>query len=89
MFKVMGKKYLQFYAENFCLSKRVTEKHHNLQRFYLAIFKALYESHSQSKNGLYFPISCILALIFPILLRYFPKCEGKGSFLKSQIKSLI
>ena len=36
-----------------------------------------------------FPISCILALIFPIVIKYFPKCEGKGSFLKSQIKSLI
>ena len=35
-----------------------------------------------------FPISCILALIFPILIKYFPKCEGKGSFLKFQIKSL-
>ena len=31
-----------------------------------------------------FPISCILALIFPIVIKYFPKCE-KGSFLKSQI----
>ena len=36
-----------------------------------------------------FPISCILALIFPIVIKYFPKCEGKGSFLKSQIKSLV
>ena len=35
-----------------------------------------------------FPISCILALIFPIVIKYFPKCEGKGSFLKTQIKSL-
>ena len=35
-----------------------------------------------------FPISCILALIFPILIKYFPNCEGKVSFLKSQIKSL-
>ena len=35
-----------------------------------------------------FPISCILALIFPILIKYFPNCEGKDSFLKSQIKSL-
>ena len=35
-----------------------------------------------------FPISCILALIFPILIKYFPKCVGKGSFPKSQIKSL-
>ena len=34
------------------------------------------------------PISCILALLFPILIKHFPKCEGKGSFLKSQIKSL-
>ena len=40
------------------------------------------------KMAFIFPISCILALIFPILLKYFPKCEGKGSFLKSQIKSL-
>ena len=36
-----------------------------------------------------FPISCILALIFPIVIKYFTKCEGKGSFLKSQIKSLM
>ena len=35
-----------------------------------------------------FPISCILAPIFPILIKYFPKCVGKGSFPKSQIKSL-
>ena len=40
------------------------------------------------KMAFIFPISCILALIFPILIKYFPKCEGKGSFLKSQIKSL-
>ena len=30
-----------------------------------------------------------LALIFPILITYFPECEGKGSFLKPQIKSLV
>ena len=41
-----------------------------------------------SKMAFIFPISCILALIFPILMKYFPKCEGIGSFLKSQIKSL-
>ena len=41
------------------------------------------------KMAFIFPISCILAFIFPILIKYFPKCEGKGSFLKSQIKSLI
>ena len=40
------------------------------------------------KIAFIFPISCILALIFPILIKYFPKWEGKGSFLKSQIKSL-
>ena len=36
-----------------------------------------------------FPISCILVLIFPFFMVYFPKCAGKGSFTKSQIKSLI
>ena len=41
------------------------------------------------KMAFIFPISCILALIFPILIKYFPKCVGKGSFPKSQIKSLM
>ena len=40
------------------------------------------------KMAFIFPNSCILALIFPILLKYFPKCVRKGSFPKSQIKSL-
>ena len=40
------------------------------------------------KMAFIFPISCILALIFPILIKYFPKCVVKGSFPKSQIKSL-
>ena len=40
------------------------------------------------KMAFIFPISCILALNFPILIKYFPKCVGKGSFPKSQIKSL-
>ena len=40
------------------------------------------------KMAFIFPISCILALIFSILIKYFPKCVGKGSFPKSQIKSL-
>ena len=40
------------------------------------------------KIAFIFPISCILALIFPIFIKYFPKCKGKGSFPKSQIKSL-
>ena len=41
------------------------------------------------KMAFIFQISCILALIFPILIKYFPKCVGKGSFPKSQIKSLV
>ena len=40
------------------------------------------------KMAFIFPISCILALILPILIKYFPNCVGKGSFPKSQIKSL-
>ena len=36
-----------------------------------------------------FPISCILVLIFPFFMKYFPKCAGNGSFPKSQIKSLM
>ena len=40
------------------------------------------------KMAFIFPISCFLALIFPILIKYFPKCVGKGSFPKFQIKSL-
>ena len=41
------------------------------------------------KMAFIFSISCILALIFPILIKYFPKCVGKGSFPNSQIKSLL
>ena len=40
------------------------------------------------KMAFIFPISCILALIFPILIKYFPKRVGKGNFPNSQIKSL-
>ena len=31
-----------------------------------------------------FLIPCILELIFPMLIKYFPKRGGKGSFLKPQ-----
>ena len=41
------------------------------------------------KMAFIFPNSCIFALIFPLFMEYFPKCEGRGSFPKSQIKSLI
>ena len=41
------------------------------------------------KMAFIFPISCILVLIFPIFMTYVPICEGKGSFRKSQIKSLV
>ena len=40
------------------------------------------------KMAFIFPISCNLALIFPIFIKYFPKCSGKGSFPRFQIKSL-
>ena len=40
------------------------------------------------KMAFIFPISCIFALIFPIFMKFFPKYAGKGSFQKSQIKSL-
>ena len=40
------------------------------------------------KMAFIFPISCFLAFIFPFFMKYFPKCSGKGSFPKSQIKSL-
>ena len=40
------------------------------------------------KMAFIFPISCIFALVFPLFIKYFPKCEEKGSFPKSQIKSL-
>ena len=38
------------------------------------------------KTAFIFSISCILALIFPIFMKYFPKCSGKGSFPNSQNK---
>ena len=40
------------------------------------------------KMAFIFQISCTLVFIFPIFMIYFHKCEGKGSFQKSQIKSL-
>ena len=45
--------------------------------------------HSQSINDLYFPNFIYLVVIFPICMIFFPKCEGKCSFPKSQIKSLL
>ena len=41
------------------------------------------------KMAFIFPISCIIVLIFPSFMIYFPKSEGKGRFTKSQIKSLL
>ena len=38
------------------------------------------------KMAFIFPISCILELIFKMLMTHFPKFEGKCSFQKSQIK---
>ena len=38
------------------------------------------------KMAFIFPILRSLVLIFQIFMIYFPKCEGKGSFQKFQIK---
>ena len=43
----------------------VTKEHINVQWFYLAIFEAVYGSHSQSKNGLYFPHFMYFSSYFP------------------------
>ena len=43
---------------------------------------------SNKKMAFIFSSSCILALIFPISMNYFPNGSGKGSFPKSQLKSL-
>ena len=52
-------------------------------------FLAPYRSTIPNQKMAYiFPILCILGIIFPKSLRNFPKCKGKGSFPKSQIKSL-
>ena len=40
------------------------------------------------KKAYIFPILCILGIIFPKSLKFFSKYKGKGSFPKSQIKSL-
>ena len=39
--------------------------------------------------GLYFPNFMYFSTYFSMFMIYFPKCEGKGSFPKSQIKSMI
>ena len=51
-------------------------------------YRLIWESFPIKKMAFIFPISCILVLIFPIFMIYFPKCEGKGSLPKFQIKSL-
>ena len=50
-------------------------------------YSLLWESFPIQKWPLFSQIS-ILVLIFPIFMIYFPKCERKGSFPKSQMKSL-
>ena len=47
-----------------------------------SIFIVLNWSHFQSKMAFIFSISLILVLSFPFFMIFFPKCEGKGSFLK-------
>ena len=51
-------------------------------------FNPLYGSNSQSKNGLYFPNFMYFSTYFPIFYDIFSQREGKGSFPKSQIKTL-
>ena len=41
-------------------------------------FTALYRSHSQSKNGFYFPNFMYFSTYFPNFNKYFPKCEEKS-----------
>ena len=65
-----------------------TEIHHNFSDFIWPFAHPYMGFIPDPKMAFIFPMSCILALIFPILIKYFPKCEGKGSFQKSQIKSL-
>ena len=55
----------------------------------IAIFKALFGSHSQSKNGFYLPNFVYLSTYLPNFHEMFPKFEGKSSFLKFQIKNLF
>ena len=76
------KEFLRTYAKNFHVSiknLRICANNPVLEDFGVI---------PNPKMAFIFPISCILALIFPILIKYFPKCVGKGSFPKSQIKSL-
>ena len=60
-----------------------------VQWFYLAILTPNMGVIPNPKMVFIFPISCILVLIFPFFMIYFPKCAGEGSFPKSQIKSLV
>ena len=45
--------------------------------FYLAIFKAVYRSHSQSKNGLYFPNFMYFSTYFPNFHKIFAQIWRK------------
>ena len=45
--------------------------------FYLAIFTGLYGIIPNPKMAFTFPIPCILAVIFPILIKYFPHVKEK------------
>ena len=55
----------------------------------MAIFKALYGSHSQSKNGLYISNFVYLSSYLPNFHEMFPKFEGKSSFLKLPNKKTL
>ena len=59
--------------KNFVLSKPM----YYCQWFYLAIFNALNGSHSQSKNGLYFPNFMYFSTYFPIFYDIFSQISRK------------
>ena len=51
-------------------------------------YRLIWESFPIQKWPLFSQFHVFWILIFPIFMIYFPKFEGKGSFPKSQIKSL-
>ena len=55
----------------------------------MSIFKALYGSHSQSKNGFYLPNFVYLSTYLLNFHEMFPKFEGKSSFLKTPNKKTL
>ena len=70
------------------LSAAVVMSALRISDFIWPFYRLIWELFSIKKMAFILPISCILVLIFSIFMIYFPNCDGKGSFPKSQIKSL-